>query len=182
MKSYIVLGIVLLVFSSSAFSQINFKEPEPDIPEREPPISSIYGELLGNGYSFSVNFDYLNKKNFGFRVGLTPLFLLGNDGNPNDEFGNSYDEKYSQNFQLITMVNYFIGKSSHKLELGTGFVFGFTDHQIELGLPKYPAFTSTVGYRLYPKSTDVTLKISFTPIFSGSEFFPHVGFSIGHIF
>ena len=175
--------VFLFVFSTaSAVAQINFEEPEVEIPPRKAPISSIYGELFGNGYSFSVNFDYLSRSNFGFRIGLTPLFLLGNNGNPDDQYGNSYDEKYSQNFQIISMASYFIGKGSHKLELGTGFVFGITDHKVELGLPKYPAFTSTIGYRLYPKLKDLTLKISFTPIFSGEEFYPHFGFSLGYIF
>lgn len=179
MKTCWIIACIILFGNTEIFSQITFEEPPKEVPPREAPISSIYGEIFGNAHSLSINYDYIGKSNIGFRVGITPIFLLGTDNNKNRR---EYDDTYSQSFQLLTMANYFIGKSTHRLELGAGFVFGFTDNNVDLGLPAYPAFSGTVGYRLLPNQDNITVKLAFTPIFSGDEFFPRLGFSLGYIF
>lgn len=163
------------IFAQDIFGDTN----SPDVPDRSLPVSSIYGELLGNGYSFSLNYDYIHRSNAGIRVGITPIFLFSNTDSRDPS---NYDDTYSQSFQLLVMGNYFIGQGSHKIEIGGGFVFGFTDNNVDLGLPSYPAFSGTIGYRLIPKTENITLKIAFTPIFSGSEFYPRIGISIGRLF
>ena len=163
------------IFAQGIFDDTN----SPDVPDRSLPVSSIYGELLGNGYSFSLNYDYIHRGNAGIRVGITPLFLSSNTDSRDPS---NYDDTYSQSFQLLIMGNYFIGEGSHKMEIGGGFVFGFSDNDVNLGLPKYPAFSGTVGYRLIPKTENITLKIAFTPIFSGNEFYPRIGISLGRLF
>ncbi|MEX0723978.1 MAG: hypothetical protein WD357_03245 [Gracilimonas sp.] len=175
-----MIFLLLLFLPFKVNGQDIFDEPESsEISPRPLPVSSIYGELLGNGYSFSLNYDYIHKSNAGIRVGITPIFLFDNTDNRDPS---NYDDTYSQSFQLLVMGNYFIGQGSHKLEIGGGFVFGFSDNNVNLGLPSYPAFSGTVGYRLIPRKENITVKIAFTPIFSGEEFFPRVGVSIGRLF
>ncbi len=179
MRSGWLIACFILGFNLHAFSQIIFEEPPEEVSPREAPISSIYGEIFGNAYSLSLNYDYIGKKNVGFRVGITPIFLFDP---ANDKNQIEYDDTYSQSFQLLIMANYFIGKSTNRLELGAGFVFGFNDNNVDLGVPAYPAFSGTVGYRLLPNQENITIKLAFTPIFSGDEFFPRFGFSLGYIF
>ncbi|SMO36950.1 hypothetical protein [Gracilimonas mengyeensis] len=171
---FIFLGV-----STHTYAQVTFEEPEEIVPPREPPISSIYAELFGNAYYFSLNYDYIGKNNFGIRVGITPIFLADQNY---DESSLTYSDEHSQSFQVLLMPSYFIGHETHRLELGAGFIFGFSDNDFDLRLPAYPSFTGTIGYRLLPNSEDITVKVAFTPIFSGDDFFPRVGISVGYIF
>ena len=171
---------IFFLFSSFCFGQISFEPQQKEIPDREPPISSVYLDLLGNAYSYSLNFDYIGKNKMGFRIGITPYFNTGKDSNRPPQ--SSYDDEFSQSFLLTGMLNYYFGKDAHRLETGAGIVASVNDMNIRPGLPTYPSFTGTIGYRLLPNKEDIMIRVAFTPILSGDKFFPHFGFSIGYIF
>lgn len=177
---YVSIAGILLLVGTSAFAQIKFEPVKKVIPKRELPISSLYIDLLGNAYTYSLNFDYIGKSNLGFRAGITPYFDISTDDD--NGFFRQQDDRYSQSFLLIGMGNYFLGKGVHKLETGIGFVFSVNADNIRPGLPDYPALTGTIGYRLLPNKENIMTRLAFTPILSGGKFFPHFGFSIGYIF
>jgi len=181
------MKVVLLIISiisggvqGTAYSQIVF-EHEEEKKERALPIHSLYLDIFGNAYSYSLNYEVINKHNLGFRVGITPYFdfVINEEELPNNNYRN---DRFSQSFLLIGMINYYFGTGLHRLETGLGMVFSVNDRNIRPGLPSYPAMTGTIGYRIIPYKEDITLRIAFTPILSGDKLYPHIGFSIGYIF
>ncbi len=179
MKFFYLLAAISLCVHPMALSQIKFEEPKKEIPDRKPPISSVYLDLLGNAYTYSLNYDYIGKENIGFRFGITPYFDTRDpDELPNDQ----RNDEFSQSFLLVGMGNYYFGDGVHRLETGLGVVLSINDRNIRPGLPDYPALTGTVGYRILPNKENITIRIAFTPILSGNKFYPHFGFSFGYIF
>ncbi|MGN8226530.1 hypothetical protein [Gracilimonas sp. BCB1] len=179
MKFFFLLAAISICAHTVAFSQIEFEEPKEEIQDRNPPISSVYLDLLGNAYTYSLNYDYIGKENIGFRFGITPYFdLRDSDDLPPDQ----RNDKFSQSFLLVGMGNYYFGDGVHRLETGLGAVLSVNDQNIRPGLPDYPALTGTVGYRILPNRENITIRIAFTPILSKNKFYPHFGFSFGYIF
>lgn len=177
MKLVLIAISILFGIQTAAYSQIVF-EPKKEKKERALPVHSLYLDIFGNAYSYSLNYDVINKHNLGFRVGITPYFdFVINE----EELPNNNDES-SQSFLLIGMGNYYIGTGLHRLETGLGMVFSVNDRNIRPGLPSYPAMTGTIGYRIIPYKENITLRLAFTPILSGDKIYPHIGFSIGYIF
>ncbi len=179
MKLFVSM-ISFLLLGTTVCAQTIFEPVTKEIPNRELPISSFYIDLLGNAYTYSLNFDYIGKGNIGFRAGITPYFDMRTDDD--NGFFRQQDDRNSQSFLLIGMGNYYLGNGTHRLETGIGFVFSINADYIRPGLPDYPALTGTIGYRMLPNKENIMTRLAFTPILSGGKFFPHFGFSIGYMF
>lgn len=132
---------------------------------------SIYGEFLGNGIVFSVNYDVLFKgdKGFGARAGLG--FLGVNNASV---------------FTVPLGLFHLSGKAPHYFEAGFGVTYmkgtidlGTNDKETGDGFTYLP----TVGYRFAPLGKNFTGRVYFGPLITGSVvLFPWGGVSIGYKF
>lgn len=177
MKVGLIIISILFSIQTAVYSQVLF-EPKEEKKERALPVHSLYLDIFGNAYSYSLNYDFINQHNLGFRFGIAPYF----DFAISEEEVRNKNDRFSQSFLLIGMGNYYIGTGLHRLETGLGMVFSVNDRNIRPGLPSYPALTGTIGYRIIPYEENITLRLAFTPILSGDKLYPHIGFSIGFIF
>lgn len=131
-------GVFLLVFLLIATVG---QAQEPMVYKRS---QSVFGELWGVGYLYSVNYDtrFAPKRNgLGARVGAG--------------YWNYGEHNQLDRFSVPVQLNYLLGKRSHLFEAGAGVtylysdgggsVWGATD---EPGSALYP--TLLVGYRYQP--------------------------------
>lgn len=120
-----------------------------------------YIEAWGNTGTWSGNYDYVAKNGLGYRLGFT--------GKPDSEF--------VRDLGVVGTVNYLIGYSPHKLELGAGGYF-----EMNTSTHSSKAFyTLTIGYRLVPRESKWMFRIGFTPNFNHDSFYPRMGLSVGRL-
>lgn len=158
-----------LLFLMLVLSMYSMKAQEEVKPVSAGSSQSIYGEFLGNGIVFSVNYDVLFKgnKGFGARAGFgflgfnnasvftVPLGLFHLSGNAPHYFEAGFG---------VTYMKGTIDFGTDNKETGDGFTF----------LP-------TVGYRYAPLGKNFTGRIYFGPFITGSVvLFPWGGVSIGY--
>jgi hypothetical protein len=135
--------------------------------------NSIYVELLGNAVLYSLNFDHKFTDNVSLRVGFAySTFNLPSTSNIE-----------SKTIAVPIMVNYLVGRGSHRLETGAGFLpllnqYDDSADSVRLGL------TGTVGYRYQRPAGGFVFRIGFTPLLAsdsdGGYFFaPWLGMSFG---
>ena len=119
---------------------------------------AIYGEALGPGIFYSMNYDVRFKeelRGIGARVGVSYI----NVGGPSVT-------------SVPVGINYILGKSKHNLELGIGATF----LQGDFGF--VPVSGSTVignmsfVYRFIPPEGGFNFRAGFTPIFNSNFFWP----------
>ena len=151
----------------------------------------VYFELFGNAIVYSLNYERTIYRDFSGRVGIA--YIAATTGENRINF-------------LISplMVNYLLGSSKHKLELGLGpvmfiglarirdydrklnFKFLFVDIETEPNKPVIGsdisiAVTGTIGYRYQPGKQGLIFRIAFTPLIQ-KKFGSWFGISLGYRF
>ncbi len=131
----------------------------------------VYIELLGNGVSYSFNYERRLADRLWGRIGAgyTPVL-------------------FARLAAFPVGVSYLIGKKSKFLETGLVTTFAYADvdalfdseDKEEFGVILSP----TIGYRFQPQEKNLFFKIAFTPLFTPFEkkFFPSGGLSLGYSF
>ncbi len=148
--------------------------------------NSIYFELLGNGFFYSINYERAFNQSLRARIGfmsgqfayeaICSLIHCGQD-----------DE---DRFNLIPlMLNYTHGQGQHKFETGLGlaftlsskgeFDFDFNDVIIIDQTTKLVG-AATIGYRFQPENRGMVFRAGFTPLFSDKGVLPWGGLTVGY--
>jgi len=159
MKKALIL-LLLTCISLSGFTQTN------DLISLKPQkTNSIYLELGGNSFLYSLNYDKLFRTSDATKIalgaGLEYLTYMNADGND-----------YGASLCLTPAVNLLFGKASHNLETGVSlFLISGT---------VLPA--ARIGYRYQPVNGGFLFRIGFTPIITTSIFIPWGGISLGYTF
>ncbi|MBI1929742.1 hypothetical protein HYR99_36520 [Candidatus Poribacteria bacterium] len=120
--------------------------------------NSFYLEGGGNAIIVSINYDRLFGESFAGRVGLGG---------------------FEEAILVPITISYLLGSGAHKLELGTGLLFGSEGY--ESGV----IWTGIVGYRYQPKKRGSIFRVGFTPFFDPEELdelLPWIGISFGVAF
>lgn len=136
---------------------------------------AFYVELLGNGISYSMNYDQRFQKRLdglGFRAGASFL-SIGGSSVGTVPFG----------------LNYLLGKNGQYFEMGLGstFLFGGANTDFAVGdgeaLSTYLVGTMNFGYRSEPTDGGFLFRANLTPVFGGFGFYPfYGGVSFGYAF
>jgi len=125
---------------------------------------SLYGELLGNGFFISANYDIdLTENKWGARVGLG----AGVDGA----------------FTVPVIVRKLIGKNGNYFEVGGGVTFLSNVNSLAGNddLDASIAGTLSLQYRRQPVDGGLTWKAGLTPLFTKDLFIPlFPGVSVGY--
>lgn len=152
------------------------EEPKEDIAR-----DAIYGELLGPGILYSINYEHLITPHVSLRGGFSkwsvPSAFLLVDG--------------SVDFTGFPItLNYLAGEGNSRLELGAGLVpiLLSVDGQVILfggsvrGRASVVSGTATIGYRYQPVDGGFVFRIGFTPILLFKRLIPTGGLSMGVAF
>ncbi|MFI5172104.1 MAG: hypothetical protein ACHQFW_06910 [Chitinophagales bacterium] len=142
----ITITVIILVSSLSLYCQTDAEYPQ-----------RILFEAGGNGGVYSFNyehdFEYFWQGNLKWEVGL------------------SYSPFFGKNIIAIPLaINYVIGKSKHKMELGTGQVLIIAPGEEHGGFIRG---TFDVGYLLQPDDKRVYYKFAYTPFYSYTSNFQY---------
>lgn len=142
-----------------------------EVKKKDRKKKTIYGEFLGVGYIYSLNYDVrftsTSKGNGpGMRIGVS-------------NFGATY---------FPIQVNYLIGGQRHFLELASGVTLATSNYSINNGT--YGSFnvspSSSIGYRFQPVNNGVFIRLSADIFYSFSidqdGFMPWGGLGIGYSF
>jgi hypothetical protein len=147
--------------------------------------NSLYGELLGAGLFYSIDYDR-TFGDFAGRVGLSYLSLKATGYEP-DSNGNLRETSASASFLSIPLtVSYLgIGSKKHMFELGAG----ATILHMGAGASSFYAsskasatvavVTGVVGYRLQPPDGGFMFRVGLSPIYHpdfGVLPWPHISF------
>lgn len=150
--------------------------PEPEVSsDLRTAFSSVFAELGGPGIVYSINFErLLGQSNLSIRVGFSFIHIAGTF------FGVSYNEA---DLSLPMVLNYYLGWSAHKIQLGAGFEVRHTEQDFVTGSSTNVLGVAIVGYRYVPPDGGVNLGIAFTPMFGGGHpLFPWGAMSLGFWF
>jgi hypothetical protein len=154
------------------------QEPPPD-PEvssgQRTAFNSVFAELGGPGIVYSINFErLLGQSNLSIRLGFSFIHIAGTF------FGVTYNEA---DLSLPMVLNYYLGWSAHKIQLGFGFEVRHTEQDFVTGSSTDVLGVAIVGYRYVPPDGGVNLGIAFTPMFGGGHpLFPWGAMSLGFWF
>jgi hypothetical protein len=119
--------------------------------------NTVFVELGGNGFFYSINYERSIIQNLFLRIGFSYVPLSG--------------ENRFTTIPLILNCN--IGEESHRFEVGLG-ITGFIADSVR------PVFTGRLGYSYQPLEGGFNFKIAYTPFFSRLIFAPiWSGISIG---
>ena len=154
----------------------------PNQPNPQPMVkaeNTLFVELLGNGLFWSVNYERYLSESVTARVGVG-YYSVGVSGS-----GGSASASVTT-FPLL--VNYILGKSSNKFEVGAGVVLlhasasasvpGSSDGESGSVLMG----TATAGYRYAPYDGGFVFRAGISPIFGHGFFLPWPGISFGYGF
>lgn len=163
------LLVLLFLGTTLAYSQPIERPSTAEIP-----LQSVYVELGGNALIYSLNYDVLFPSNWGIRLGTG---FYPHDFRDRTLYRSS-DDSYA--FLGLVMGTKMLGKTAHKIEVGTGLLFGRIYDREEWDFIEPPGATFTLGYRLYPaKPSYFTFKAAFTPVITRTGFHPRFGVSFG---
>ncbi len=160
-------------------------------------LKAIYGELLGNGGLYSVNFDMRTAKGrrdgWGIRAGFEYLGLA------TDSAG--VKQLSVSLLGLPFAVNYLFGKKRGFLELGLGATWlrgkakardattvpsddeTFNVPLVDIeGKGAIIVGTFNIGYRYVPYENGIMFRAMLTPFIVTDKIIPFVGFSLGYKF
>ena len=128
--------------------------------------NSLYLEIGGNNYFYSINYEKLLFNCVSPRVGVA-LFPLG-------ESSHTYGNTISLKITLLAMINYslFLSKTS-SIELGYGYG--------NLLFEDYMSATISIGFKYIPTNGKMIYKLSFTPLLNNKTIHNSfwAGFGIG---
>lgn len=142
----------------------------------------LFLQALGSGLFYSLNYErYVDAWRVGFRVGGS-FFSL-----PVSKYG------ASENLVVLTFpvtASYYVGARSHKLQLGLGMTFLYTDASTDTEGIRFEnertgfgaAATAIVGYRYIPSDGGFSFGASFTPLLRTTKFLPWGGIDVGYAF
>ena len=174
MKRNAVILLVMVMFGgsiSTAQAQNSFSSGSKNFARH-----GIFLELGGNGFLYSVNYDYKLADHVSVRVGGMYIGARVREA----------DTRASMVVVPIT-ANYLVGSGSSRLELGVGVTLARVGG--DLGDSEGPfeesglgSITSTIGYRLQPRDGGFLFRIGFTPHFNGDSIEPWAGLSLGATF
>lgn len=157
----------------------------PASPNRPAAANLIFGEVLGNGLLYSVNYERLIERwSLGIRAGAS-FFTYA---------VSSYGA--SGNLTLLTfpiVASYYLGPESwrgHKVQLGLGGTVLYSDVSSDSTGVKFEnersgfglAATAIIGYRYLPRDGGITFGIGFTPLLRTSRLLPWGGANVGYVF
>jgi len=151
----IVAIIIVMVFLGSVQSPA----------QNDPANKTVFVELLGNGITYSFNYDtrFSNRPDgFGGRAGIGYISVDG------------------VNLTSIPFVaNYLLGKNGKYFEIGAGATFIAVSDRTNTNASNNPinsasGWTGTMsfGYRSQPVDGGFLFRAGITPIFTGELFFP----------
>jgi hypothetical protein len=133
--------------------------------------NTIYLEVLGNGFIYSLNYERFLTDNFNARIGAE-YFSVNADGSGN------------ANLLIVPATVSFLGlhKGAHGFELGAGIDFVYASSKTSNGdfsQGSTVAGTAIAGYRYSPLDGGFNLRFAFTPIFNSNGFLPWFGLAVG---
>lgn len=167
--------VLLLFLCVSLVGQATAAAPDPD----PAPYCrhAVYGELLGQGILYSLNYDYLLTRDISLRAGVTAWALEV----PDFSMKAAYRDRQKELVGFPLMINYLAGEQSAHLELGVG-VIPTAQRKLDPNNPPV-LFTATIGYRSQSPEGGFVFRVGLTPLFTFEDFFlPMVGISFGHAF
>jgi hypothetical protein len=154
----------------------------PPAPTARTASNVLFGEALGSGLLYSINYERLvDRYNLGLRGGVSYF----------SHAVSSYGT--SGNLKLLTLpfvVSYYLGTPQHKLQLGLGataiYLAASTDSQgTSFGGERSGfgvAASAVVGYRYLPRDGGLSFGAGFTPLLRTSKFLPWGGVDAGYVF
>lgn len=154
-----ILALITLAFSLFVVAQ-NARAQEVQRTRSK----AVYLEVLGNGLTYSLNFDARFSKSLKGLGGRAGIGYMAVDG----------DNLTS----IPIIVNYLFGKDKHYFEVGAGTAFLAASTPTQFGSidtrEKGSAFIGTMsfGYRLEPQNGGFMFRAGITPLFDGTSFFP----------
>lgn len=185
-------GALLLLLGTAPAAAQPSATPSPESTPTQPVVTArpaaanvIFGEVLGNGLLYSVNYERrIERWNLGIRAGAS-FFTYA---------VSSYGA--SGNLTLLTfpiVASYYLGAESwggHKVQLGLGGTILYSDVSSDSTGVKFEnersgvglAATAIVGYRYLPRDGGMTFGIGFTPLLRTSKLLPWGGANVGYVF
>lgn len=158
-----------------------------DVDEERTAQNVVFGEILGNGIMYSVNYERLfGDSGFSVRAGFS-FMALG--------FGSTTSAgSVSASTSWVTiplLANYYVGGVKNKLQLGLGVTMLFVTANASSGSlwgsadTTIPCPTAVIGYRYLPPTSGFAFSVGFTPFFipgSSRSVLPWGGLSFGGVF
>ncbi len=174
--------------------------PKPTLEKVEPKkkkeryLKVAYGELLGSGGIYSLNYDMRTEKakrnGWGFRIGVERI--------PIDSKDTVTGEELRLKSTIIPFnMNYLFGKKKGFFELGLGATYVFlrfkgkqlSSEEVEnLQTDIFNGNLATIfgtlniGYRHVPYNRGIMYRITFTPLLISTLLIPSIGISVGYKF
>ena len=183
--------LVCVLFSNAIAQDTHISRATKFQPMAE---NSLYVELGGNGFVYSLNYDRMIAEDVSVRFGFEYFSLSAKDTNSESET-NGAGVKIGSYFIPATL-NFFVtshdnGRAgSSKLEIGAGplilFVTGTGTGTLagKSVSGSVIGATGTVGYRYQPYDGGFVFRIGFTPIYFRDwlGLLPFAGISVGYAF
>lgn len=146
--------------------------------------NSIYLELLGNGFLYSINYERAFNRFLHARIGFMSGQLASKV-----ICSQIYCEQNEEDLPNIIplMLNYIYGHGKHKFEVGMGLAFT-TSTRGEFDLDDAGLINNdtklvgvaTIGYRIQPESKGALFRAGFTPFFGNEGVQPWGGLTVGY--
>lgn len=136
-----------------------------NIQRTTPASHTIYYEIGGATYRYSMNYEYKFNENISGRIGY-----------------GGYSSEYPDILgYFTTMLNYFVGLGSHLLEIGVGPTVGLNREQEKTLYLE--GITTILGYRYQPEYGGMMLRLGPVMMIESDGLpLPGVGISIGYGF
>lgn len=173
--------------TSAVVAEAPAQAPSPVV--RQNPPNAIFAEALGNGLTYSLNYERI----FAPWGGASP-WSLGIRGGASYVAYKVSDAVGSGVLHLATfpvVMSFYVGLPHHKLQLGLGATLLYVSAITDAAGTNYQsategfglAATAVIGYRYMPARTGFTFGVGFTPLLrSGKGFLPWGGASAGIAF
>lgn len=161
----------------------------PSVVVRRRAPNAIFGEVLGNGLVYSINYERLffpwndaSPWNLGIRGGASYLAY---------KVSNATGSGVLQLATFPVVLSWYVGLPHHKLQLGIGATLIYVSASTDATGTRYQgstegfgvAATAVVGYRYMPEHTGFTFAVGFTPLLRTAKgFLPWGGASAGVAF
>lgn len=154
----------LFIVMEIAFSILLFHNMNAQVKRER--INSLYLEIGGNNYFYSVNYEKLLFNCISPRIGAAIL--------PWDESSHSYGRTIGIKINVLVMINYSLFLSEDSvIEIGYGYGSILIDD--------YASSTLSIGFKYIPANGKMIYKLSFTPLFNNKSVNKSLwaGFGIG---